>query len=284
LADGVSKFVPPVFDINYASLTAIEAWCGALSYTFQLYFDFSAYSDMAYGLSYMFGIILPINFNSPYKSLSIVDFWRRWHITLSTFLRDYLYFPLGGNRRGKFRRYFNLLATMLLGGLWHGANSTFVVWGGLHGFYLIINHAIINTVGSRYSNNVIYRGLGWLSTFFAVVIAWVIFRANSLEIGYDILRALFGGTFSRGDGEYLLGINRIMSIYECLFWLTLCAIISFFLPNAYEMIGLGIRKQEESKFNGLLGGCIFGLSLILALILLAITETRGVSEFLYFNF
>jgi len=133
LADGISRFVAPVFDLHYADLTQAEAWAGALSYTFQLYFDFSAYSEMAYGLSYMFGIVLPINFFSPYKATSIIEFWRRWHITLSTFLRDYLYIPLGGNRNGKFHRYLNLFITMLLGGLWHGANWTFIVWGALHG-------------------------------------------------------------------------------------------------------------------------------------------------------
>jgi D-alanyl-lipoteichoic acid acyltransferase DltB (MBOAT superfamily) len=122
-------------------LTLFEAWGGALAYTFQLYFDFSGYSDMAIGLSRLFGIRLPLNFDSPYKATNIIDFWRRWHMTLSRFLRDYLYLPLGGNRKGKVRRYANLMVTMLLGGLWHGAGWTFVIWGGLHGFYLIVNHA-----------------------------------------------------------------------------------------------------------------------------------------------
>ena len=113
--------------------TFFEAWVGALAYTFQLYFDFSGYSDMAIGLARMFGIRFPMNFNSPYKAANIIDFWRRWHITLSRFLRDYLYIPLGGNRKGPSRRHVNLMATMLLGGLWHGAGWTFVIWGGLHG-------------------------------------------------------------------------------------------------------------------------------------------------------
>ncbi|MEL6911965.1 MAG: MBOAT family O-acyltransferase, partial [Cyanobacteria bacterium J06598_4] len=122
------------------NLTFSESWVGALGYSLQLYFDFSGYSDMAIGAAYMFGIRLPLNFNSPYKAISIVDFWRRWHITLSHFLRDYLYIPLGGSRRGEFRRYFNLLLTMILGGLWHGAGWTFIFWGGLHGSYLVVNH------------------------------------------------------------------------------------------------------------------------------------------------
>src|ERR1700761_4018836 len=139
LADGIQPLVtlafgpaPPSFD---------QAWIGALAYTFQLYFDFSGYSDMAIGISLMFGVFLPLNFNSPYKAVSIIDFWRRWHMTLSQFLRDYLYIPLGGNRRGRVMRYVNLMLTMVLGGLWHGAAWTFVAWGALHGVYLCINHA-----------------------------------------------------------------------------------------------------------------------------------------------
>jgi len=143
LADSVSIYATPVFNAAEigATVTFFSAWGGALAYTLQLYFDFSGYSDMAIGIAYMFGIKLPINFNSPYKATSIIDFWRRWHITLSRFLRDYLYFALGGNRKGSIRRYINLFLTMLLGGIWHGAGWTFVIWGMLHGTYLIINHA-----------------------------------------------------------------------------------------------------------------------------------------------
>jgi len=144
LADQFALFANPVF--NGAAQPGsnpmfFEAWIGVLAYTLQLYFDFSGYSDMAIGLSRMFNIKLPLNFNSPYKAANISDFWRRWHMTLSKFLRDYLYVPLGGNRNGSARRYFNLMVTMLLGGLWHGAGWTFVFWGGLHGLYLVLNHA-----------------------------------------------------------------------------------------------------------------------------------------------
>src|SRR4051794_4026493 len=139
LADGIQPLVALAFEARSPSFD--QAWCGALAYTFQLYFDFSGYSDMAIGISLMFGIFLPVNFNSPYKATSIVEFWRRWHMTLSQFLRDYVYIPLGGNRRGRVLRYINLMITMLLGGLWHGAAWTFVVWGALHGAYLCINHA-----------------------------------------------------------------------------------------------------------------------------------------------
>lgn len=143
LADGIAPMANSVFNLAETSQTVPmeAAWMGAIAYTFQIYFDFSGYCDMALGIARLFGIRLPLNFNSPYKSLCIIEFWRRWHITLSTFLRDYLYFPLGGNRKGASRRYINLTATMILGGLWHGASWNFVIWGALHGIYLIINHA-----------------------------------------------------------------------------------------------------------------------------------------------
>jgi alginate O-acetyltransferase complex protein AlgI len=288
LADGVARFVGPVFDVNHASLTVLEAWCGALAYTFQIYFDFSAYSDMAYGLSYMFGIILPINFNSPYQARSIIDFWRRWHITLSTFLRDYLYIPLGGNRLGTARRYVNLLVTMLLGGLWHGANWTFVVWGALHGAYLAINHAARHLLGERGErgklNGAALSLIGWLLTFLAVVVAWVFFRATSIEISLDILRAMLHGTFSASPSDSLLGVNRIMAVDECLAWLAGCAAIAFFMPNAYQLIGKGIVEAAESRLSQALGAVALGSALASTFMLLAISETRGVSEFLYFNF
>src|SRR3546814_7968914 len=145
---------------------------GALAYTFQLYFGFSGYSDMAIGASYMFGIRLPLNFHSPYKATSIVEFWRRWHITLSRFLRDYLYIPLGGSRRGPLRRYVNLMLTMLLGGLWHGAGWTFIVWGALHGAYLVVNHLWVWLRGaSPAPAHPLFRLAAWALTFLAVVVA-----------------------------------------------------------------------------------------------------------------
>lgn len=185
IADNLSPWVAPVFD-HAANITFLEAWVGALAYTFQLYFDFSGYSDMAIGLGWMFNINLPINFDSPYKAISIIDFWRRWHITLSNFLRDYLYIPLGGNRKGKIRQYGNLLITMLLGGLWHGAGWTFVIWGGFHGLLLVINH-LWRKVGV-----VLPKTLGWLLTFIVVVNSWVIFRAQTLSDGLAILQSMWG--------------------------------------------------------------------------------------------
>ena len=196
LADSFAQFVPIPFGAVAAGhhLTLVEAWAAALSYAFQIYFDFSGYSDMAIGLALLFGIALPINFNSPYKADSIIEFWRRWHITLSSFLRDYLYIPLGGGRAGAARRYTNLLITMLLGGLWHGAAWTFVIWGGLHGVFLLANHgwralrARLGAAGSVRGG----RYAGRLATFLCVVGAWVFFRAESVESAVDILRAMGG--------------------------------------------------------------------------------------------
>lgn len=280
LADGVARFVAPVFDLHYAELTQLEAWAGALAYTFQLYFDFSAYSDMAYGLSYMFGIILPINFFSPYKSTSIIEFWRRWHITLSTFLRDYLYIPLGGNRKGQFHRYLNLFITMLLGGLWHGANWTFIVWGALHGFYLMVNHAIRHVFGEQ--GGKARAVLGLVATWLAVIVAWVVFRANSLEIALSVLEAMVRGTAD--TAQTVLGSNRIMAMDECWQWVAGCAAVALLLPNAYQLLGRGELPELERKLDGPRGGLLIGALLGVALLLLSVSETRGISEFLYFNF
>lgn len=194
LADQLSEYADVLF--NNASVGTIPmffmSWFGVLAYTFQIYFDFSGYSDMAIGLSLFFGIYLPVNFNAPYKSTSMIDFWRRWHISLSMFLREYLYIPLGGNRLGKFRRYLNLLITMLLGGLWHGASWTFVLWGAAHGGYLIINHAWRTFVGDKYSYGVLGKTACWLITFLSVCFAWVLFRANSVTTALSIYKGMLG--------------------------------------------------------------------------------------------
>ena len=152
IADALSPYVGRVFDGAAQGMapSGAEAWGAVLAYTLQLYFDFSGYSDMAIGLARMFGVRLPLNFDSPYKAVSIIEFWRRWHMTLSRFLRDYLYIPLGGNRHGTVRRYVNLLLTMLIGGLWHGAGWNFMLWGGLHGLYLAVNHLWRALVGERH--------------------------------------------------------------------------------------------------------------------------------------
>lgn len=194
IADSLAPWVKVVFAAAEAGKAPglMEAWLGALAYTFQLYFDFSGYSDMAVGLGLMFGIRLPVNFWSPYKATSLIDFWRRWHMTLSRFLRDYLYIPLGGNRKGPARRYLNLLLTMLLGGIWHGAGWTFVLWGALHGLGLACNHLWREQVASRIPVLRRIGSGGWLPTFGLVVVAWVLFRAESLPGAILILQGMSG--------------------------------------------------------------------------------------------
>ena len=199
LADGVAVYATPVFAAAAAGepLDLLAAWAGALAYTLQLYFDFSGYSDMAIGAARCFGLRFPLNFWSPYKATSIVEFWRFWHMTLSRFLRDYLYIPLGGSRQGPARRYANLMATMLLGGLWHGASWSFVAWGALHGLYLIVNHAwgglrqrspLLGAVHRWSATHKFY----WLITFLAVVVAWVFFRAPTFTAAQAMLHAMAG--------------------------------------------------------------------------------------------
>lgn len=186
IADNLSVYIKPVFDMELTSVTFIQAWFGAIAYTLQLYFDFSGYSDMAVGLGLLFNVYLPINFNSPYQADSIIDFWRRWHITLSTFLRDYLYIPLGGSFYGKWSKINNLLITMLLGGLWHGAGWTFIAWGACHGAFLAINH--------------LWRDLKiqlpqWFCkalTLLAVIFAWVLFRSPDMTTALNILEGMVG--------------------------------------------------------------------------------------------
>jgi alginate O-acetyltransferase complex protein AlgI len=213
IADNLAQFVSPVFAHLDAGggVTTPWAWLATLSYTLQIYFDFSGYSDMAVGLALLFGIRLPVNFRSPYKALSIADFWRRWHITLSRFLRDYLYIPLGGNRLGEQRRYLNLMLTMLLGGLWHGAGWNFLLWGGLHGLYLCVNRLWQERRAVAITSSRLARILSWLVTFLAVVIAWVFFRAKTLAGAWQMLGALFG--VEAGSSAYVSpGILRVMDL------------------------------------------------------------------------
>ncbi len=204
------------------------AWSAALSYTFQLYFDFSAYCDMALGLARMINIRMPINFYSPYKATSIRDFWRRWHITLSFFLRNYLYIPLGGNRGSWLRRYGNLFATMLLGGLWHGAGWTFLAWGAIHGLYLVINH-VWRDAGLRLPSL-----LGWAVTFLAVVIAWVVFRAETIAGAGVMLGAMSG----LGASAVMQASTALLPTTRDLAWIAGAAFIAFVLPNAMQFTWL----------------------------------------------
>jgi alginate O-acetyltransferase complex protein AlgI len=247
IADNLSQFVNPVFAHLDAGggVTATWAWLATLGYTLQIYFDFSGYSDMALGLGLMFGIRLPVNFRSPYRAASIIEFWRRWHITLSRFLRDYLYIPLGGNRRGERRRYVNLLLTMLLGGLWHGAGWNFVVWGGLHGLYLAINH-LWRSRRDESSSSKPAKAAGWIATFAAVVIAWVFFRADTIGGAWRMLRGLSGassdavaygspGILRVMDLPILLGADRLMLVGSAAVAGALA--VALLLPNVPQIFG-----------------------------------------------
>ncbi len=192
IADNLALLASPVFQTSLTDpIEFFTAWTGALAYTFQLYFDFSGYSDMAIGLARMFGIILPANFFSPYKATSIIDFWRRWHITLSRFLKEYIYIPLGGNRKGNVRRQTNLMVTMLIGGIWHGAGWPFILWGIIHGIYLVTNHLWIKAKGQWSKKKQPYSNvIGGVITFLAVTVAWVFFKAETLSSAIHILKGM----------------------------------------------------------------------------------------------
>jgi len=199
LADNLAKLATPSFD--HASkgfaLTVQDAWLGIISYTLQLYFDFSGYSDMAVGAALMVGIMIPFNFNSPYRALSIIDFWRRWHMSLSTFLRDYLYIPLGGSRGTPGRRYFNIFTTMLLGGIWHGAGINFVIWGFIHGALIVMNHLwrdFAAPLFGRLRDRFAFKVLAYLLTMLGVMLGWVFFRASDFSSAVRILHAAVGHT------------------------------------------------------------------------------------------
>ena len=244
-ADNVAVYANAVFDAagRQLPLTAVEAWMGALAYTLQLYFDFSGYSDMAVGGALFFGIRFPWNFDSPYKATSIIDFWKRWHISLSLFLRDYLYIPLGGNRRGSRRRAGNILTTMLLGGLWHGADWTFVLWGGLHGLYVIVNHAwqdlrrklpLLGKPGPW------ERRAGQGVTFVAVVLGWVMFRSDNLATAANLYAGMLGfhgwseGTMA--SPSILPNVSLQGPALEPFAWLGVLLAVCWFTPSLREHV------------------------------------------------
>ncbi|WP_332860265.1 MBOAT family O-acyltransferase [Janthinobacterium svalbardensis] len=306
IADNLSPLAMPVFAAG-ATPTLIEAWIGVLAYTFQLYFDFSGYSDMAIGLSRLFGVKLPLNFNSPYKAANIADFWRRWHMTLSRFLRDYLYIPLGGSRHGEVMRYRNLMLTMLLGGLWHGAGWTFVIWGGLHGLYLVLQQAWQRLFGAA-------RGYSWLRcwpawwstllTFLAVMLAWIFFRAPDVATAWNITGALLGAngvSLPRGLASHGASLAQwgLHPAFDGIRWIELAGpglpvllaamLLAFKAPNTQEIFFLyepaierifqptgrwafswRPTRRWSVGFAALFVACIFGMN--------------RVTEFLYFQF
>ena len=281
LADHFAGYANPVFDAAGHGLQpgTAEAWAGVLAYTLQLYFDFSGYSDMAVGLSRMFNIALPINFNSPYKATSAIDFWRRWHMTLSAFLRDYLYVPLGGNRKGAMRRYINLLITMVLGGLWHGANWTFVLWGALHGLFLVINHGWRNLC----ARHCLPRppGAALLSatlTFVAITLAWIPFRATSIDAATTLLHAILPLT---GDTPMTEAVQLGLRAREVLPSLALGLGIVWLTPNVAQLFGLLDSESSTRLQWKFTPRYAMTSGAMLALAILGLTRE---SPFLYFQF
>ena len=293
LADSFAAYATPVFvsaDQGEA-ISFVTAWKGSLSYTFQIYFDFAGYSTMAIGLGRMFGVKLPTNFFSPYKSTNIIEFWRRWHITLSTFLRDYLYIAMGGNRKGKARRWFNLMATMVLGGLWHGASWNFVIWGTLHGIYLVINHAWnmltkkVSALGKMQKTSA-WKLIAWLITFIAVVVAWVGFRSVTLGGNLSILSSMFG---LEGLGEF----GKDIASLDLKFWLFLLSgfLIALGMPNMAQIFGdvrATFEKHGPAKAFGIITvnykPNMIWTAVMAAIAALAVFYQSPTTEFLYWAF
>lgn len=236
---------------------------------------------MAVGLSWMFNVRLPYNFNSPYKALNITDFWRRWHMTLSAFLRDYLYIPLGGNRNGALQRYINLLLTMVLGGLWHGASWTFVFWGALHGIYLVINHGFQALCGQHFCtvrDSALFKVFAWGVTFLATVFAWIFFRANDFASALNIVAAILYPV----SGAQTALWNQGLDVGRGVWFIASLLVLSVAMPNSNaigERISILVRRHVSWQF-----ACLGG-SLSLGAFLVAINATRdSVSAFIYFNF
>ncbi len=276
IADMLAPWAGDVFQ-NTASLSFFEAWTGALAYSFQLYFDFSGYSEMAIGLGLIFNLELPVNFNSPYQATSIIDFWHRWHMTLGEWVKDYLYIPMGGNRQGEMKKMCNLFFSMLLIGLWHGAGWTFVLWGGLHGIFLMINHQW------KRLNITLPKLLNWALTFLCVVICWVFFRAENFEDAWNIIKAMFNvsnialptgipweETFSR-YGFQFAEWHLSKKFHNCFATLLTLTIILVNIKNPVQWMQ---SFKPDWKW----------LIVITVTLLYALYETNSYTVFLYFQF
>ena len=280
-ADNAAVFASPVFNAADAgdTVTFVEAWIGTSAYTLQLYFDFSGYTDMALGLAMLFGIRLPDNFNSPYKSLSIVDFWRRWHITLSRFLRDYLYIALGGNRKGRSRRYVNLMATMVLGGIWHGAGWNFMIWGFLHGSYLVINHWWTATRAqiSALPISKIEMAAYWGITMLAVMVSWVFFRAQTTDGALNMLTTMLQVDLANPLQSALINSKRAIAICGAL------ALVAIICPNSGQVMHYVENRLTQTN-DGLQWATFLPATISSVGFIIAVGLIGQLSEFLYFNF
>lgn len=294
LADGLAPSVNMLFADAATGdpLTFFEAWLATLGFAGQIYFDFSGYSDIAIGLALLFGLRMPENFAAPYRSFSIIDFWRRWHITLSSFLRDYLYIPLGGNRRGQFMRYVNLMVTMLLGGLWHGAAWTFVIWGGLHGTYLTINHlfnAMTKAAAPQVMKGVrMLRPLFWVLTFVSVCFAWIYFRADGLVAANSVAAGFLGlnGFYIPGHLAAFIGlpagIGGDVAPGSALFadralWNDLVAAIGFTVISLAVAFGQSQKRGSQDRR-------LIAVACVIGFVVQAIFFGTVSEEFIYFQF
>jgi len=277
IADTFSVIATNGFDVA-ESLNVVEAWITSLSYTFQLYFDFSGYTDMAIGCALLFNIRLPINFNSPYKATDIRDFWRRWHITLSRFLRDYIYIPLGGNRQGNMVTYRNLMATFVIGGIWHGAGWTFIAWGVMHGVAMVV-HALWSRAGMVMSGVI-----AWFITFNFINISWVFFRAKDFDSVKKVLGGMFTGDivldyhfreklgFLRAENvSYGPWLQNIHAENKVIPYLIFALIVVTLWKNSNALI----QDARYSRWQAVAASVLF---------LSAVLNMSTVSEFLYFNF
>jgi len=264
IADTFALWATHGFDVAN-TLNIFEAWATSLSYTFQLYFDFSGYTDMAIGAALLFNIKLPINFNSPYKALNIQDFWKRWHITLSRFLRDYVYIPLGGNRKGKYRVYSNLLVTFLIGGLWHGAGWTFIFWGFLHGVAMAVHRAW------KELNFTVNKYLAWFVTFNFLNASWVFFRAKEWEDAIKVLKGMSGMNEINNISSLISFGGIAKETFLVMVIITMFSVYTFFAKNSNEMLLNFKYRQKDLVFS-------------VALTVIAILQFSEVSTFLYYNF
>ncbi|RDU51578.1 MBOAT family protein [Helicobacter sp. MIT 01-3238] len=313
IADSFAKWANAGFGVveKGGFLNIVESWVTSLSYTFQLYFDFSGYCDMAMGLALMFGIVLPLNFDSPYKSLNIAEFWRRWHITLGRFLRECLYIPLGGNRVSKILNLRNLFIVAFLSGIWHGAGWGFVIWGVLHGVAMMIHriyswiHQSLNQTNAfiKFTQTKSYKFLCWFITFNFINIAWIFFRAENLSGAVNLIKGMFGFVWV----ELPQKLHRMPEVLaqiggrnDTIFYIIIAFIVCLACKNSFEMLKnfdtqslrFRIALRIFSKKIYLKGGAVFTrFVLTIALFYIAIwamlsnlLDSNAYTPFLYFNF
>ena len=274
VANTMAAFADQVYGIQYTELSTATAWIGSLAYTFQIYFDFSGYSDMAIGLGKMMGFKFPENFNNPYTSRSITEFWKRWHMTLGNFIMNYLYIPLGGNRKGKGRTYLNLWICFLLSGLWHGASWNFVLWGAFHGFFIVLEKLINGKkkVENGKRNSVLRSPFSVLLTFFIVNLGWVLFRVDTAADAGSFYQALFAFR----SGLTLPG--------DALFWFTFGLAIFF---SFITLTGVGQKVQDQifaDHYSKGLSWTMFAICFVLLILSAGSLCVSDFNPFIYFRF